>query len=120
MQQLIQITFRGMAPSVALDQRVRTLADRFNHFRDHITSCHVTIQAPHRHHQQGALYNIRLRIGLENGEINVYRTGGRDHAHEDAFVAVRDAFNAADRKLQEELRRRGHHRRQQHTIEAFD
>lgn len=112
MQQLIQITFRGMTPSAALDQRVRALAERFERFRDHITSCHVTIQAPHQHHQQGALYNVRLRIGVEHGVINVDRTGAHDHAHEDPFVAVRDAFNAADRKLQEELRRRGDRRRQ--------
>lgn len=115
MQQLLQVTFRGMDPSAALEERVRALADRFNHFRDHITSCHVTIQAPHQHHQQGTLYNVRVRIGLEHGEINVDRTGGHDHAHEDPFVAVRDAFNSADRKLHDELRKRGHHRGQHAT-----
>lgn len=113
MQELLQITFRGMEPSAALEQRVRELVDRFDCFREHITSFHVTIQAPHQHHHQGTLYNVRVRIGLEQGEVNVDRNGTHDRAHEDPYVAVRDAFNAADRQLQGELRRRADHRRVQ-------
>jgi ribosome-associated translation inhibitor RaiA len=105
MQNPLQITFRGMQPSEAVERRIRSRADELERFHDQIMSCHVTVDAPHRQHQQGNLFSVHLDIRVPQGEIVVNRETGRNHAHEDAYVAIRDAFDAAVRQLEDYARR---------------
>lgn len=71
---------------------------------DRITGCHVVIAQPHRHHRQGRLYSVRVDLVVPGGEIVVNREHPLDHAHEDVFVALRDAFRAAGRRLEDHVR----------------
>ena len=71
---------------------------------DRITGCHVVIAQPHRHQRQGRLYSVRVELVVPGGEIVVNREHPRDHAHEDVFVALRDAFRAAERRLEDHVR----------------
>ena len=104
----LQITFRDMDPSAAIEARVREKAEKLERFSDHLMSCRVVIEAPHRHHQKGKLYHVRVDLGVVGGEIVVDRAGPQDHAHEDVYVAIRDAFGAAVRQLEDyERKRRG-------------
>ena len=52
-----------------------------------------------RHHHQGDLFRVRIEIDAPGKELAVTHTGPRDHAHEDVYVAIRDAFRAAVRRL---------------------
>jgi ribosome-associated translation inhibitor RaiA len=106
MQIPLEIVVRNMEPSAALEARIRSLAARLEKFSPHIIHCHVVVEAPHRHQQQGRLFDIALRITVPGDEIAIQHVGPTDHAHEDVYVAVRDAFNAARRKLQDYERRR--------------
>lgn len=110
MQAALQITFRGMDPSPAVEARIRELAERLTRFDPHITGCHVRVEQPHRHQQQGATFDVHMRIGTPGGEI-VVTHAGRTDAHEDAYVALRDAFDAAVRKLEDHVRMRDHRAR---------
>ena len=101
----LQVTFKEMEPSPALEARIRAKAAGLERFANRIQSCHVTIEAPHRHHRQGFLYRIRIELVVPRGNIVVTRDGPRDHAHEDAHVAVRDAFDAALRQLEDHVRK---------------
>ena len=96
MQIPLQITICGIAPSEALESRIRSKAEKLEEFFDHITSCRVTVEEPHKHHHQGKQYNVRIDISVPGHEIVV----NRDH-HEDVYVALRDAFNAAKRQLED-------------------
>ena len=58
-------------------------------------SCDVTIEAPHRHHHKGKLYKVRIDIGMPGKDVHVNQEGPKNHAHEDVYVAIRDAFDAA-------------------------
>ena len=102
----LQITFRHMDPSPALETRIRELAGRLDRYAQEIMSCRVVIEAPHRHHQQGKLFSVHLDITLPGGELAVTRDAHDKHAHEDAHVALRDAFNAAARQLEQRVQRR--------------
>jgi len=102
----LQITFHQVDPSAALEARIRELAARLERYSDHITRCHVTVQAPHRHHQQGNLFDIHLDITVPGREIAIRRAHPADPSHEDPYVALRDAFRAARRKLQDYERER--------------
>ena len=96
----IQITFRGMAPSAALEATVRDRASKLEQFHPHVMSCRVVIETPARHKQQGKEFVARLDIKVAGAEIAITR----EHS-EDPFVAVRDAFDAARRKLEDHARR---------------
>ena len=108
MQIPIEISFHNLDRSAALEARVRELAARLERFSQQIIHCHVTLEAPHRHHHQGNLFDVNLRITVPGSEIVVHRAHPADQAHEDPYVALRDAFRAARRRLQDYERiRRG-------------
>jgi cold shock CspA family protein len=74
-------------------------------FTDRITGCHVVVAQPHRHHRRGRLYSVRVELVVPGGEIVVNRDHHLDHAHEDVYVALRDSFDSAQRRLEDHVRR---------------
>ncbi|MBR0680777.1 HPF/RaiA family ribosome-associated protein [Roseomonas eburnea] len=103
----VQTTFKGMDPSPAMEARIRDKAARLERFADFILRCHVTVEAPHRHHHQGNLYRARIEVDVPRGRIVAGNGGTQDHAHEDPYVALRDAFAAATRQLEDHVRKLG-------------
>jgi ribosomal subunit interface protein len=100
-----QITFRDMQPSAAIEYAIRERLTRLENFHDRITSCRVVVQAPHRHGQKGRIYRIAIDIDVPGGNVVVNREPGQNHAHEDIHVAIRDAFSAAQRQLEDHVRK---------------
>jgi len=43
----LQITFRNMAPSEAIERRIRKKVEKLELFYDRLLSCRVNIEAPH-------------------------------------------------------------------------
>ena len=105
MQIPLQITFRDIDQSDAVEARIRERAAQLEKFYDRITSCRVMVEAPHNSRNKGRLYHIRVDITVPGGEIVVRREPKAHHAHEDVYVAIRDAFKAAQRQLQDYVRR---------------
>ena len=105
MRQPLQITFRDIPRSDAVEAKIREKAAKLDVFYDQIMACQVVIEAPHGHHHQGYLYHVRIDLTVPNGEIVINRDPADNHAHEDAYVAIRDAFDAARRKLQDYARK---------------
>lgn len=99
MQLPLQITFRDIPHSDAMEQAVREKAGKLEQYNDQITSCRVVIEAPHKHQTKGHHYHVKLDITVPGREIVVKRDPGDDGTHEDAYVAIRDAFEAARRQL---------------------
>lgn len=126
----VQITYRNVAPSATIDASVMEKAEKLGVFYDRIMSCRVILEAPHRHHQKGKLYHIRINLAVPGGEVTVKhepkrivgslalrqkipevaltatREPSKYSAHGDIYVALRDAFDAARRKLQDYARAR--------------
>ena len=106
MQTQPQVSFND----VPVDEQVRAAAlehvAQLERLSDRITGCHVVIAQPHHHHREGRLYSVRVDVVVPGGEIVVNRDQHLDHAHEDVFVALRDAFLAARRRLEDHVRRR--------------
>ncbi|HSG66739.1 MAG TPA: HPF/RaiA family ribosome-associated protein [Gammaproteobacteria bacterium] len=104
----LEITMHNMDASPALEAVIREKAAKLEHFADQILGCQVRIDAPHRHHGKGKLYRVSVEIRVPGGHIVASRDPAEHHAHEDVYVAVRDAFSAAGRQLQDVVRvRRG-------------
>jgi cold shock CspA family protein len=104
MQTAAQVSF----DDIPLDEAVREAAlrhiDGLESVYDRITGCHVVIAQPHRHKREGRLYSVRINLVVPGGEIVVNRNHPLDHAHEDVYVAMRDSFDAARRRLEDHVR----------------
>ncbi len=103
----IQVTYRDFPQSDAIDARIKERAARLERHHKRITDCRVVIEAPHRRHHQGKLYHVRIDLVVPGGELVVNRDSHDKHAHEDVYVAIRDAFNAMERQLQGFAKQRG-------------
>lgn len=102
-----EIVFEGMDPSEFITERIDDELDKLEEFHHRITACRVVVEAPHRHKHKGKLYNVRIHLTIpKKGEVAVGRNPASHHAHEDVYVAIRDAFKAARRQLQDKTRRR--------------
>ena len=100
MQIPLQITIRDIEHSEALETHIRGKVEKLEEFFKSIISCRVVVEMPHKHHHQGKQFNVRIDIGVPGSEIVV----NRDHA-EDIYVALRDAFDAAKRQLEDYARK---------------
>lgn len=101
----LEITFKDIDPSPTIEAKVREKAKVLERFFDRITSCSVVVEAPHRHSRQGELYNVRINVNTPGEQLVVTHSGKQDHAHEDVNVAIRDAFAAAVRQLEDHARK---------------
>lgn len=97
----LQITWRGLTASPALETDIRERVNKLETFYDHIVSCRVVVESPHHHHHQGNLFHIAIDIKVPGTEIVVGRGPTAHQSHEDVHVALRDAFDAAKRQLQD-------------------
>lgn len=104
MQVPLQIRYRNLDRSAAIDAAIEKRMRHLEKFADRITSCRITVAAPHKHHHKGNLYQIAIDIRTPMGEVVVSRSPDQRHAHEDVYVAIRDAFDAARRQLQDLVR----------------
>lgn len=96
----LKITFRNMNPSGTIEDHVRERVERLERHHDRIMGCRVTVELPHRHRNKGERYNVRIDLTLPGKELVVKRV-----ADPDAYVAVRDAFDVLQRRLEEHARR---------------
>ncbi len=123
MQLPVQITFRNMDPSAAVEARIREEVDKLAEFYDSIMGCRVMVEMPHQHRQRGKRFHIRIDLTLPGGEIVVKHEPSLHDSiqqteiekrkkkqeiaapHKDVYVAIRDAFKATRRRLQDYARK---------------
>jgi sigma 54 modulation/S30EA-like ribosomal protein len=115
------ITYRNMACSQWLDTEIQKRAAKLATFCPDILSCKVLIEIPHRHHEQGNRFHIRidikvpgemivagqapnLHLGHFDGEVPRERRSTKIVVRKDASLAVRQAFDAAKRQLRDYVR----------------
>lgn len=106
METPLEITFRNLDHSDAVEAKVREKVAKLEQVYDRITSCRVMIEALNRQHTKGNLFHVTIEVGVPGKQVIVDRNSGKDPAHEDIYVALRDAFNAARRRLDDHARKR--------------
>ncbi len=105
MQIPLQITYRHVEPTPAIENRIREEAAKLEKFYDRIISCRVMVELPHVHHRKGKLYHVRIDLKVPGKELVVAHGHKKDPAHEDLYVAIRDAFDEMQRQLEDHARR---------------
>jgi ribosomal subunit interface protein len=91
---------RHVSVSEAVKENIRCRVEKLARHGG-IVSCRVVVEAPHRHHQRGISYNVKIDVVVPGGGAIVRRA-----PHRDLYAAVRDAFDAAGRQLHEFGRQR--------------
>ncbi len=104
MQLPVQISFSNITPSDAIRLRVEEHVGRLDRFNDRIMSCRVVIRAPNSRQRKGRLYHVSIDLTMPGREIVVNRNPPEDRAHEDVYVAIRDAFDALTRQVEDAVR----------------
>ena len=94
MKQAPTVRFLGLEPSEALASLIEEKASKLDRFHPSIMSCQATVELAHKHRQQGRPFSVRLDVTLPGRDLTVSRV-----ENEDAYVAVRDAFDDMKRQL---------------------
>lgn len=105
MQLPLQVSFRNMERSAAIDALIQEKAARLDTFAHHIMSCRVVVEPAGKHHLQGNHFEVRIDLKVPGEEIAVTRAPSEHKEYRDIHVALRDAFDTACRKLEEYVRR---------------
>jgi ribosomal subunit interface protein len=96
----LQITLRDIDHSDAVEQAIREKAEKLQQFHPNIMACRVTVEIPGKHKNHGKAFAVAIDVTVPGGEIVINRD-----RNEDLYVALRDAFDAARRQLEEHARK---------------
>jgi cold shock CspA family protein len=98
----------GLTATPTIEARIEREAAKLERFAHRINKCQVAVARASGAHRHGDLFRVRIRMtAAGEGEVVADRNPTADHAHEDVQVAIRDAFDAARRRLQDRARRQG-------------
>jgi ribosomal subunit interface protein len=100
-----QIAFHNLESSSSVREQIERRAAELEQFFDRIVACNVVVEKDGRRHRQGRFYHVAVRLTVPGGEVVVNRDPSDGRAHEDVHVAVRDAFDATRRQLEDYARR---------------
>lgn len=107
MKQPVQVVFRDMEPSDAIEAAVRRRVEHLDRFDPHAMACRVVVDQRHRHRQQGRPFGVSIELTTPGVVVMVDRV-----EHEEFAVALREAFDAMTRRLEDAVQeRRGDEKR---------
>ena len=98
----LEIRFHELDPSDALEAAIRDRVERLDKLYPRLTSCRVAVEAPHRQHRKGNIWQIRIELGVPGGKLAISREPHHPrekYASPDIYKTLRDAFDAAERRL---------------------
>lgn len=105
MQLTPEITFRGLASTPAVENKIQERIARLERYYSRIMGCRVMLELNHRHQHKGKLFYVRLEVTVPGRKLVVSRDPEAHQAREDVYVAIRDAFDAMERRLEDFARR---------------
>ena len=95
----LAISFRDIEHSDAVEQQIREKADKLTSVFDDITGIRAVVAMPHNHSYKGRLAHVSLEVGLPGETVAITHDNHDNSDHENMYVAVRDAFDKAHRKI---------------------
>ncbi|SRR5712692_2658582 len=99
MQLPLQITAHDFSLPAGVEAEIREKAAKLDTYYDGIMRCRVTVDALVGHHHRGGPYTVRIDLTVPGTELVVNR-----QTDEDLSVAIRDAFDAMRRRLEDYAR----------------
>lgn len=98
----LEITFKGLDKSRAIEAKIAEKATKLEKHFDRMTHCRVVVAAPNKHPHKGKVYEIKIEVGIpEHAPLIITHDSPVGAAQDDLHVAIRDAFDSAQRRLDE-------------------
>lgn len=104
-----QVTYRDMDPSQALNAIIDKRLQKLARYSSDIQHSRVVIESPHNHKHKGKEFRATVEIEVKGSPITVSQDDASIH------IAVRDAFNVAERKLKSHAEQLHSRRSDQHS-----
>jgi ribosomal subunit interface protein len=101
----VQITFRNMSTSEALEAAIRERAAKLDRFHPHVMGCRVAVEAARHRHMRGTVFHVRFDVTVAHGEVVASGDTRAPTPHENVYIALRDAFEEVRRCLEEHAQR---------------
>jgi ribosomal subunit interface protein len=96
----LQITARNFDLPETFREDIHKKAENLDKYYDQIMRCRIVVEVPHHHRREGALYNVRIDMTVPGTELVI-----KHEPNKDINVAIRDAFDAARRQLEDFARK---------------
>lgn len=100
MEKPLQIAFRDVEKTDALESLIREKTAKLEQLHDKITSCHVAIERPQQHMDSGSPYRVRIDVRVPPGhQLVATHEPGQGEMHDSLESIIRDTFESARRQL---------------------
>ena len=100
MQIPLEISYRDVPKTDALEALVREKVGKLEQVCDHISSCRVAIEQTHKHPNSGSPYRVRIDMTVPPGhELAVVENPGEGNQYQPVETVIRHAFESARRQL---------------------
>ncbi|MES2676570.1 MAG: HPF/RaiA family ribosome-associated protein [Pseudomonadota bacterium] len=93
MKSAVDVVYRDLDSSALLNEMISKKLEKLNRFTDQIVHSRVVLDTPHNHKHKGKQFRASIEIDIKGNPIAVAQD------HESIHIAVRDAFNTAERKI---------------------
>ncbi|MDE0800078.1 MAG: HPF/RaiA family ribosome-associated protein [Rhodospirillaceae bacterium] len=123
MQIPIQITFHGIDKSDAVEGKIKERVDKLGKYSNRIIGCRVVVESHHKSHSNlntnAAPFHVTIHLSVPGEDLVVRRDPKEMRAHEDMQIALRDSFEAMERRLKDYTQKiKRVDRRQGHEVPA--
>ncbi len=102
MQTPVEVAFQHCEPTNEIRAEIDKQTRRLEKCGDRLTSCHVVVSRPQGRRRTGNLFQVDIRVAMpDHKDVIVDREHRRAPEHQHVLVAIREAFDAAVRQIQE-------------------
>jgi len=95
MKPAVDVVYRDLDASNALNSIIDKKIAKLSRYSDQIMHSRVVLDAPHNHKHKGKQYRASIELGMKGSPLTITQDDESIH------IAVREAFNAAERKLKD-------------------
>src|SRR6056297_1337693 len=100
MRKPLEITYRNVSKSDAIETLIQQKADKLNRLHDSIIGCRVSVEKPQEYQKSGNKYRVRIDLRLPPGkQLVARRESGKGEMHEGLRKVINDAFQSMERQL---------------------
>ncbi|HKK70651.1 MAG TPA: HPF/RaiA family ribosome-associated protein [Candidatus Krumholzibacteria bacterium] len=102
MQVPLELTFRGVKKTEALDDLVRDKVEKLHRVCDYLTSCRVAVERPQGNPSTGSSYRVRVAVQVPRGhELVAVREPSQGTVNDTLETVIHRTFDAMRSQLEQ-------------------
>ena len=104
MDRPLEIAFHNVEPSPAIESELRQHVDKLERRFGRLVGCRVSVERLHHQHRTGNVFEVHVTLSVPGQDLVVSHQPQKPNerrANPDIHASIRDAFNAAERQLED-------------------